>query len=271
MPKRKQQQGVNGVEIGLRLAFALARSPGPMALKELARAARLPPSKTHRYLVSLCRAGVVRQDGPNGRYDLGTGALELGLAAQRRLDEFRLAEEAIGELYEETGLTVGLVVWGDHGPTVVRRKEGTHPVTVSTRVGSNMSVIRTNAGRLFAAFLPKAVTAPFVDAEFKHLGPDGPVLDMGKAIDRAAFEQVLARVREQRLCRNRGDTVPGIDAVSAPVFDHDGRIVMVMSIMGARGAIDLALDSAPVKHLVRVSNALSLKLGAARSNMQNAF
>lgn len=265
---KKQQQGVQGVEIGLRLAFALARSPGPMALKELARAAKLSPSKTHRYLVSLCRAGVVRQDGPNGRYDLGTGALELGLAAQRRLDEFRLAEEAIGELYEETGLTVGLVVWGDHGPTVVRRKEGAHPVTVSTRVGSIMSVIRTNAGRLFAAFLPKAVTAPFIEAEFKA---GGPVLDMGKAIDRAGFEQVLARVREQRLCRNRGDTVAGIDAVSAPVFDHDDRIVMVMSVMGARGAIDLALDSAPVKHLVRVANELSLKLGAARSNIQNAF
>jgi DNA-binding IclR family transcriptional regulator len=265
---KKQQQGVQGVEIGLRLAFALARSPGPMALKELARAAKLPSSKTHRYLVSLCRAGVVRQDGPNGRYDLGTGALELGLAAQRRLDEFRLAEEAIGELYEQTGLTVGLVVWGDHGPTVVRRKEGTHPVTVSTRVGSNMSVIRTNAGRLFAAFLPKVVTAPFIEAEFRL---DAPVLDMGKAIDRAGFEQVLARVREQRLCRNRGDTVAGIDAVSAPVFDHDGRIVMVMSIMGARGAIDLALDSPPVKHLVRVSNELSLKLGAARSTIQNAF
>ena len=138
----KKQQGVQGVEIGLRLAFALAHSPGPMALKELARAAKLPPSKTHRYLVSLCRAGIVRQDGPNGRYDLGTGALELGLAAQRRLDEFRLADQAIAELWEETGLTVGLVVWGDNGPTVVRRKEGAHPVTVSTRVGSNLVLPR---------------------------------------------------------------------------------------------------------------------------------
>lgn len=265
---KKRQQGVQGVEIGLRLAFALARAPGPMALKELARAAKLPSSKTHRYLVSLCRAGIVRQDGANGRYDLGTGALELGLAAQRRLDEFRLAEEAIGELYQETGLTVGLVVWGDHGPTVVRRKEGAHPVTVSTRVGSNMSVIRTNAGRLFAAFLPRPLVEPFIDAEFKV---GGPVMDMGRPIDRAGFEQVLARVREQRLCRNRGDTVAGIDAVSAPVFDQEDVIVMVMSIMGARGAIDLALDSPPVKQLVRVCNELSLKLGARRSNIQNAF
>jgi DNA-binding IclR family transcriptional regulator len=256
--KTKKQQGVQGVEIGLRLAFALARSPGPLALKALAKAARLPPSKTHRYLVSLCRAGIVRQDGPNGRYDLGTGALELGLAAQRRLDEFKLADQAIEALWEETGLTVGLVVWGDNGPTVVRRKEGAHPVTVSTRVGSNMSVIRTNAGRLFAAFLPKALTEPFIAAEFRQ---GGPVSDMGRPIDRAGFDQVIARVREQRLCRNRGDTVAGIDAVSAPVFDQEGRIVMVLSIMGARGAIDLALDSAPVKRLAWVCKDLSRQLG----------
>ena len=77
------------------------------------------------------------------------------------------------------------------------------------------------------------MSEPFVAAEFRQ---GGPVLDMGRPIERAGFEQVLARVREQRLCRNRGDTVAGIDAVSAPVFDQEGAIVMVMTIMGARGA-----------------------------------
>jgi DNA-binding IclR family transcriptional regulator len=264
----KKQQGVQGVEIGLRIAFALAHAPGPLALKALAKAAKLPASKAHRYLVSLVRAGIVRQSGPNGHYDLGTGALELGLAAQRRLDEFRLADEAIESLYADTGLTVGLVVWGDHGPTVVRRKEGAHAVTVSTRVGTIMSVTRTNAGRLFAAFLPRAVVEPFVAAEFKA---GAQPTDMGKPLGRAAFDQLLGRVRETRLCRNRGDTVAGIDAVSAPVFDHEGAIVMVMSIMGARGAIDLALDSAPVKRLARACDQLSLKLGAPRSTIRNAF
>jgi DNA-binding IclR family transcriptional regulator len=136
-----------------------------------------------------------------------------------------------------------------------------------------MSVIGTNAGRLFAAFLPKPVSAPLIDAEFKR---GVPASDMGRPLDRAAFEQLLARVREQGLCRNRGDTVAGIDAVSAPVFDHDSTIVMVISVMGARGAIDLALDSAPVRALARIAKALSQKLGALtppgpRSTMQNAF
>src|ERR1700691_3384611 len=67
----RAQQGVQGVEIGLRIAYALANAPGPMALRDLAAATRLAPSKVHRYLVSLCRSGMVEQDGTNGRYDLG--------------------------------------------------------------------------------------------------------------------------------------------------------------------------------------------------------
>jgi hypothetical protein len=47
--------------------------------------------------------------------------------------------------------------------------------------------------------------------------------------------------------------------------------VMVMTVMGSRGAIDLALDSPPVRMLARVCDELSLKLGAPRSNIQNAF
>jgi hypothetical protein len=45
------------------------------------------------------------------------------------------------------------------------------------------------------------------------------------------------------------------------VFDHEGAIVMVLSIMGSRGAIDLALDSAPVRALVRVCDRLSRQIG----------
>ncbi len=254
----KRQHGVQAVEIGLHLAFTLARSEVPMALRDLARSAGLGPSKAHRYLVSLCRAGVVRQDGPNSAYDLGTGALNLGLAAQRRLDEYRLADEAIRELNDETGLTVSLAVWGNNGPTVVHRREGMHAVTVSARVGTALSVIATNAGRLFATFLPKRMVEPLVEAEF---GAGKPAFYMGKRLNRAAFDVLLETIRRQRLCRNRGDTVTGIDAVSAPVFNSEGRIIMAISIMGGHGGLDLAFHSAPVKALQRMASGLSESLG----------
>lgn len=251
--KARPQQGVQGVEIGMRLAFTLAAASGPLTLGELARAAGLPTSKAHRYLVSLCRAHVVEQDGRSGRYDLGKGALTLGLEAQRRLDEFRLADEALDDLLAATKLTVGLVIWGDKGPTVVRRKEGRHAVTVSTRVGSIMSPITTVAGRMFAAYLPRNVVAPMIDAEFA-VGATLP-------FDRATYENQLEDIRRDGLAR-RNDRAPlGIDAVGAPVFDRDGHLAMVITVMGAHGAVDLGDRSPSVQALVAIARSLSERLG----------
>ena len=73
MHKPRKSQGIQKVETGLQVAFLLAGSPGPMALGELARRCRMAPSNMHRYLVSLCRTGLVEQVGSDGRYDLGQG------------------------------------------------------------------------------------------------------------------------------------------------------------------------------------------------------
>lgn len=254
---KRPQQGVQGVEIGLHLAFELAKSRGPMALGDLARAAGLPASKAHRYLVSLCRSGLVEQDARSGRYDLGRGALVLGLEAQRRLDEFRLADAALDELFDLTQLTVGLVIWGDQGPTVVRRKEGVHAVTVSTRVGSHMSVLSTSAGQMFAAYLPRRVVEPFIKAAFAaNSGPSA-----GPNIERASYEALLAEIREKGWSRRRGDSYLGIDAVCAPVFDREGALEMVITVMGARGAVDLEPESPAVQALVKTTKSLSERLG----------
>ena len=60
--KEKRQQGVDKVEIGLRIAYILARAPEAMHLGDIAKQANLPPSKAHRFLVSLCRSEIIEQD-----------------------------------------------------------------------------------------------------------------------------------------------------------------------------------------------------------------
>jgi DNA-binding IclR family transcriptional regulator len=61
-----------------------------MMLKDIAAAADMPPSKAHRYLVSLIRSGLVEQDPLTSRYNLGPFALNIGLVAIDRLDRIRL-------------------------------------------------------------------------------------------------------------------------------------------------------------------------------------
>ena len=95
----KSQRGIQSVEIGLRVAKVLAESPGALQLKELAARAGLSASKTHRYLVSLARVGLVQQ--VDGRYDLGGMALGFGLAALARIDVVRSASPALASVRDQ--------------------------------------------------------------------------------------------------------------------------------------------------------------------------
>ena len=184
----RKQQGVNSIEIGLRLVRVLAEAGAAMTLKDLAAAAQMPAAKAHRYMVSLIRAGLVEQHKLSGRYDLGPLALTTGLAALGRLDHQRLAWEKLVELREAVGETVAIGVWNGRGAVITRWEDSPRPVTVNVRVGSVLSPVFSASGRAIVAFLPRAAVEPLVAAEFAL----GTPTYMGKPL---AAESVLRAAR----------------------------------------------------------------------------
>jgi DNA-binding IclR family transcriptional regulator len=246
------RQGVASVETGLGLVRALAAHPGPVALKQLAAAARLAPAKAHRYLVSLGRAGLVEQEGAGGRYRLGPLALEIGLAALRGLDAVRAGAEALAALQDAVDETVLLAVWGNRGPVVVRWAESSRPVTTNVRAGFVMPLTNSSTGRVFAAFLPEAVTAPLLAAEFRR-----------RPAARAGWQRLMAETRRRGLARVDGDLSPGAAALSAPVFDADGRCAAVLAAVGHQGTIDIAWTGPVARALAAAAADLSRRLGFA--------
>lgn len=101
-PKRR---GIQSVGIGLTVLDALARIDGPAQLSAVSQTCGLSLSQTHRYLSSLVGAGMASQDAATGRYDLGPGALRLGLAALSRIDAFDAANTALQAYARVTGRT----------------------------------------------------------------------------------------------------------------------------------------------------------------------
>jgi hypothetical protein len=86
------RRAVQSIEVGGRLLLALAESPGPLPLKELAARAGLVASRAHPYLVSFQRLGLVEQEPGSGYYALGASALQIGLACLHQLDPLKAAE-----------------------------------------------------------------------------------------------------------------------------------------------------------------------------------
>ena len=161
--------------------------------------------------------GLVEQQEETGLYDLGSFALELGLSALARLDPVTASGPALAELREETGQTVALAVWANHGATIVRWLGADTPVSASLRVGAVMPLTRSATGMAFLAFQPQETTAPWLK---KELAEDA-LLGLTPLI-REEVERLIAQTRRRGFART-SEFIPGISGIAAPVFDHNGR------------------------------------------------
>jgi DNA-binding IclR family transcriptional regulator len=197
--------------------------------------------------VSLVRTRLVETGARAGTYDLGSGALEMGLEALARLDIVEIAGARLKALAEETGETVLLSVWGNRGPVIIRMLETGQPVTVNVRVGSVLPLLRSATGRVFLTWLPAVQVEAVLAFERDRDGP--------------APEQLKASVRRYGLARVDGDLLPGVAALAAPVFAHDGSIAAAITVLGPEGRIDIGWGSEVAGALRWTGSELSARLG----------
>src|SRR3546814_15973888 len=100
---------------------------------------------------------MVRQDSESGLYELGPLAITIGLAGLRTLEPVRVGGEAIVNITTRTGVTGQLLVWGAHGPTIIRVRPGRRFLAMPLQNGSVVPPLTSSAGRVFLAILPSHV------------------------------------------------------------------------------------------------------------------
>jgi len=256
----KAQRGIQSIEVGGTLLQALVAAGEPLPLREIARRAGMGSAKAHPYLVSFGKLGLVEQDSRSGHYTLGPFALALGLVSLTLLSPVRVAVPAIEALGEAIGHTVALAVLGSHGPTIVYIHESSRPIHVNMRAGTVMSTVNTATGRVFLAYLPEKIAQHHLARELK----DGAVTAQETARrPKSELDSLVAEVREHGLARAVGQPIPGINALSAPVFDHTGAMVLAVTTLGPAGSFDPAWDGPLAQALRECADGISQRLGHA--------
>ena len=208
-----KRRGIQSVEIGLRVLMAVAAQRGAATLTVIAEAAGLSASQAHRYLASLMAAGMVRQEGRSGLYDLDSGAIRLGLAGLARLDVFRAVDEAVPAFVRQTGRTCLVAVLGDAGPTLVRWFAGAPPVITSLAVGSVLPLLHSATGRVFLTFGDRpAMEARLAGLDGPARGDPGMVRQEGRSglydLDSGAIRLGLAGLARLDVFRAVDEAVP---------------------------------------------------------------
>jgi DNA-binding IclR family transcriptional regulator len=227
-----------------------------LKLRDIAQAAELPAGQVHAYLVSFRKAGLIEQTDA-GRYQLGPLALEIGLIRLRACDPLELIWTAMPACSEKLALAMTMTVWGEHGPTVLRVLEAPYQIYTRVRAGSYFGLLSTATGRVFAAFMPPELVAPFLKREAREAKRSG-----ASTVDMDTYRASLARVRSEGCATTSGAPVPGIAAVSVPVFDVNDSLFVALT---AIGPIDLVQDRPGGFHretLLEFGKDLSRQLGA---------
>lgn len=224
-------QGLKSLDTALGVLAHLASQNGPQSLSEIGRACNMPPSKVHRYLASFVAAGLVKQGGRSGRYDLGPAALQLGLAALARHDFVNAAADGLADLSAETGMTVLLSVWANQGATVVRWERGATPTDTSMGLGTTLPLLNSATGRVFLAWGAPRAVAQERDAQLRRLTRQpGLALDMEPT--KAGIAALVDRTRARGFASVEGRYIPGLVAAAAPVRDWQSEAQAAVTLVG---------------------------------------
>jgi DNA-binding IclR family transcriptional regulator len=261
-PAPSEPRGIQSLEIGVRLFQDIHRLGRPATLNEVARLSGMPPSKAHRYCVSLIRTGLLQRDG-RGLYAIGPFGFQLSHADADR-DHARVAAlAALRELVERSGETGFVSTWGQKGPTILHVVDAPKPISIRPTTKGDLPLLITSAGWVFAAYLEAERLKPLLDAELDAHRRNLKLSAAEVASIRQTFMRRLTDVRRRRLARGTGERHPGLNSFSAPVFDREGRVVLAITMFGLAATFSSAWDG-PLSQALQASAAeLTRRIGGA--------
>tara|TARA_R110000796_G_scaffold10692_5_gene35812 strand:- start:85173 stop:86015 length:843 start_codon:yes stop_codon:yes gene_type:complete len=217
------RKGIQSVEVSGVIIAALCDFKFPVPLKDLAAAVDMPPAKVHRYLASLVRIGLAWQDDQTGLYGLGPMALRMGISAIERNDVVMRAGRLLRKLAIELRSSGHLAIWGERGPVLIRTEHGGPPIISTMGLGTVMPLLRSATGQAFLSAMPRSAIEHVIHAEQDILHWDDATVD-----------RLITDTRARGAAVIEGDIVPGLSAISAPVFNLDGAVACCVTLMNPK-------------------------------------
>jgi DNA-binding IclR family transcriptional regulator len=198
--------------------FSLAE-PEP-TLQQIIRLTGLPSSTCQRLVQNMVREGFLDRDGD--RYRIGIGVVRWAAPGALGLDVVKLVRPLLQRLRDETGESACLYVRDGAFRTIVAVAETRHVVMRPFTVGMVMPLHAGAPGKVFLAYDPDAWDA-LTESELSRFTPATP-----DTLDR--LRQQAQEAREQGYYAAFGERNEDVGSVSAPVFDHTGRLAGVLGL-----------------------------------------
>lgn len=196
------QQGVNAVDIAVTILHFVVAQTQPCRATDIAAGCNLSKSRLHKYLVSLCRTGMLRQD-EKGHYCPGNTLSELAGRTESTL--ISQINSALRRFRDAMNCSTGLVLIEGDGLILRHYHRSFRNVDIDCLDNTPVPVNASAAGQIYQYYVEG-------DAQ---ISPDS---------DRVRRPGYAVRYKPSK-------GIPGAQSVACPVL-HNGQLVAIGVAMG---------------------------------------
>jgi IclR family acetate operon transcriptional repressor len=197
-----------------------------MGVTEISQLTSLDKSTVYRLLSALQQGGLIEQYPETAKYHLGFGLVRLAGLALQNLDLPRLVRPHLQELANLSQETVNLSVMTDNDKLI--NIDGiASPLMVRNVgwVGREMPLHAVSGGKVMMAYLPEGRLAEILERGL-------PRITEYTVTEHARLCDELAKIRERGYGTASEELEIGLSAVAAPIWNHEQKVVAVLSASG---------------------------------------
>lgn len=249
-----QMDAIRSVERAVSVMDAFSHRSPTLTIDEICRSTQLPKATVYRILYTLERQGLIRFDPISLKYRLGFKFLHYADIVSESFNLKLEAEEELLKLYDITRQTVLLAVREGGGIVYIYRQENPEGLKVSSFGDPHRPLFFGAFGQVVLAYMEEAERTQLLVEPL-------PEYTEQTLSNKTALLERLDSIRQNQLCVETNEAIPGVTGIAAPIFDVNGMCVAAVGINGP--TIQLS-DAALVQAQFAVKNAcerISAKLG----------
>ena len=251
--RREPAALVQSVDRAITVLEILAKR-GVAGVTEIALELGVHKSTASRLVAVLEGRGLVEQLAVRGKYRLGFGIVRLAGALTVQRDLAHESRKPCESLAADVGETVDVAILD--GDRVINISEVRGPAAVASHnwVGQSTPPHATSSGKVLLAFAGRADLSDL-------LGPTLQRYTDNTVSDLEVLERELDKVRSQGWAATEQEYEVGLNAVAAPVRDHQDVVVAAVSVSGPSYRLTSQVLPAVAERVVAAARELSRRLG----------
>lgn len=202
----------------------VAGSQHAMAGAELGKHLGVPKQTVHRIARQLEQEGFLQRDVQSKRYLPGPRLRDIAVSVHLNSAAAGPRHAILQSLSDEVGETCNCTIIDRNELVYFDRVEANWPHRIQLPVGSRHPLHCTASGKLLLAFMPARQRRQLINAAPLKRHTERTITDSASLTDE------LKRIRENGVGEDNEEYLPGMVAVSVPVFDESNRVGVSLAI-----------------------------------------